>query len=51
MANVIIVKWGILPTYLPYSTIVLPTYSLPIIEEPFEPLKDEWEDEIMKDEH
>jgi len=28
MANVIIVKWGILPTYLPYSTTFLPTYLL-----------------------
>jgi hypothetical protein len=26
MANVIIVKWGVLPTYLPYSTTFLPTY-------------------------
>jgi hypothetical protein len=26
MANVIIVKWGILLTYLPYSTAFLPTY-------------------------
>jgi hypothetical protein len=26
MANIIIVKWGILPTYLPYSTTFLPTY-------------------------
>jgi hypothetical protein len=28
MANVIVVKWGILPTYLPYSTTFLPTYLL-----------------------
>jgi len=26
MANVIVVKWGILPTYLPYFTTFLPTY-------------------------
>jgi len=26
MANVIIIKWGILPTYLLYSTTFLPTY-------------------------
>ncbi len=26
MANVIIIKWGILPTYLPYFTTFLPTY-------------------------
>ncbi len=28
MANVIIIKWGILPTYLPYSMTFLPTYRL-----------------------
>jgi len=27
MANVIIVKWGILLTYLPYSITFLPTYQ------------------------
>jgi hypothetical protein len=31
MANIIIIKWGILPTYLPYSTTFLPTYLLQLV--------------------
>jgi len=37
MANVIIVKWDVLPTYLPYSTAFLPTYRPTYVPTTYQP--------------